>query len=523
MKKTILALASSVAAIASLNAQTPIDPVINSDVTLPANTEWLISGITYVTPGTTLTIEPGVTIYAEGQDTALIVTPGATLNAVGTPFNPIVFTSQEALNRELSHLDVGLWSGVILLGTARINADSSETLVVDETLSTTATNLIEGLDPIGRHGLDVATETTYLTYGGTDDSDSSGTLQFVSIRHTGFSISGRDGDEIQGLSIGGVGSGTVLENIEIFGSNDDGIEIFGGTVNLRNFVISYATDDSVDLDQGWRGVGQNILVIQASYLNPFTLVEFDGDHGGEWDGADAPEDNFPRTAGIFSNMTFASGIAEGFAEGGNDDVIRIRNAGSYQVWNSAFAVTGEQEWIRLDNNPVNNIVQDAFGATTAFVGNIYFDGSAAAITADLFDLDDFTDPNSVVAAVAGANTVIDHGISVSVAVDGQTDIQYPISGPLYGSAEPLPVAQVPFLNQVDYVGAFPANQNWAAWTFAAEQGYFSKPGWIFTETFGWIYTLSGSLAADQFVFHLERGDYIYLGPDAGEALYVWLP
>ena len=522
MKTKLFLAALSIAGATVASAQTQLGPLVITDTTLPANSEWLIDGVTYITPGVTLTIEPGVTVYAEDEDaanaSALIVTSGATIHAVGTPENPIVFTSVQAQTAELDHNDVSLWAGIILLGDAVINADATEAdNVADPSL--VLTNQIEGLDPIGRHGLDIATETAYLTYGGTNDAHSAGAMEFVSIRHTGISLTGEAGDEIQGLTLGGVGSETVLENMEIFVSGDDGIEIFGGTAMLRNIVLAYAEDDTLDLDQGYRGIGQNIVLIQSAFTDIYG-EERNGDSGGEWDGADAPETNTPRALGVFSNLTFVSnGPEEGRA-------VRIRNAGAYQVWNSVFI--DYAEWIQLDNKPENNIVQDAVAAgNTAFVGNIVASATSTSVDDVLVDANDFSgvDAVALIGDAANKNLVVaDAMVPVIRGSDGKVTLNGPAAGsPALNPANVVALPDNGFFQAVNYSGAFDGISSWAAWTYAAEKGYLTVPGYDEIGSLGWIYTFSGNLAPGQWVISTSLGKYIYLASDDPAGRWVYFP
>jgi len=130
--------------------------------------------------------------------------------------------------------------GIILLGAAVTNNAGDASGDWKE---------IEGVNEILPSG------DTRAQYGGTDDNDSSGIMRYVSIRHTGINIGESDGNEIQGLTLGGVGAGTTLEYIESYASGDDGVEFFGGNVNLKYFVSAFNSDDAVDWDQGYRGKG----------------------------------------------------------------------------------------------------------------------------------------------------------------------------------------------------------------------------------------------------------------------------
>lgn len=222
---------------------------------------WIMSGKVVVRSGGELTIEAGTIIKAEsgqGVDaTALIIAAGAKINALGTSAKPIIFTdindninySNGVVSPNRVHTDTGKWGGVIILGKAIVGEDG-------------------GFDDIEG----IASGYDWTKYGGSDDADSSGTLSYVSIRHSGTQLAG--GDEIQGLTLGGVGFGTIINNIEVVGSNDDGIEVFGGSANINNLVILSQRDDAIDIDEGYRGTITNAVVQMRS--NSDTPFEIDG-------------------------------------------------------------------------------------------------------------------------------------------------------------------------------------------------------------------------------------------------------
>lgn len=246
--------------------------VINVTGNITSNTAWetgktyvLTSRITVVS-GISLTIQPGVIIKGEAgtgaNATALIIARGAKIYANGTATQPIIFTSvaDEIKTGQIAspNLDPtmnGLWGGLLILGNAPISADSQ-------------TSQIEGIPASDPNGL----------YGGTNAADNSGVLKYVSIRHGGANIG--EGNEINGLTLGGVGSGTVIENIEVIGNQDDGVEFFGGTVNVNNVVVWNASDDAIDTDQGWAGTLNNFIVLCVSGSNPTDhALEIDGPEG----------------------------------------------------------------------------------------------------------------------------------------------------------------------------------------------------------------------------------------------------
>lgn len=231
-----------------------------------AHNTYELVGRVIVQAGATLTIEPGTIIKgAPGTGaaaSALIVAQGARIHAVGTAELPIIFTSTADditpedvqagvyVSPNLSNTITGLWGGVIILGNAPISASTDITQ-------------IEG----------IPTSEIAGRYGGTNALDSSGILQYVSIRHGGTNIG--SGNEINGLTLGGVGSGTVIDNIEIIANQDDGIELFGGSVTVTNISIWNVGDDAIDTDQGWSGELRNFIVISPNGH----ALELDGPEG----------------------------------------------------------------------------------------------------------------------------------------------------------------------------------------------------------------------------------------------------
>jgi|694.fasta_scaffold09913_31 hypothetical protein len=241
---------------------------ISSNTTWTADNVYELGGRITVLDGVTLTIEPGTVIKGQAgtgaNATALLVARGGKINAVGTPTKPIIFTSVADeitpeqvgaglfISPNLDPATQGLWGGVIILGKAPISASANEIQ-------------IEGIPTTDPNGL----------YGGNDVSDNSGVMKYVSIRHGGANIG--NGNEINGLTLGGVGNGTTIENIEIVGNQDDGIEFFGGTVNVSNLLVWFSGDDAIDTDQAWAGTLNNFIVICGSATDH--ALEIDGPEG----------------------------------------------------------------------------------------------------------------------------------------------------------------------------------------------------------------------------------------------------
>lgn len=248
---------------------------ITSDVTWTADKVHILGGRIAVEDGATLTIEAGTIIKGEAgtgpNATALIIARGGKLMADGRADAPIIFTSvaDELMPSDIAagnfaspNLDPdidGLWGGLIVLGRAPSSFSTN-----DESFQ------IEGIPPSDINGL----------YGGSDANDNSGVIRYISIRHGGSNIG--EGNEINGLTLGGVGNGTVIENVEVIGNQDDGIEWFGGTVNVTNAVVWNSGDDALDTDQAWAGTMDNFIII----CGPTTdhALEIDGPEGDYRDG-----------------------------------------------------------------------------------------------------------------------------------------------------------------------------------------------------------------------------------------------
>src|SRR5690606_8393666 len=243
-----------------------VQGLIEEDQTWKADRIYELNGRVIVTEGVKLTIEPGTIIKGrEGQGanaSALMIARGATIHAVGTADKPIIFTTvldnikvgeKRGTNLTERAEDRGKWGGLVVLGRAPISyAGSLEAQ-------------IEGVPAQEKLGL----------YGGDNSEDNSGRIEYVSIRHGGTEIFG--GSEINGLTLGGVGSGTVIRNIEIFANYDDGIEFFGGTVNVSNVLVAHQGDDGIDVDQAYKGTVDGFMVIHSGDTDKG--LEIDGPEG----------------------------------------------------------------------------------------------------------------------------------------------------------------------------------------------------------------------------------------------------
>jgi hypothetical protein len=395
---------------------------------------WILDGFVFVNDGQTLTIQPGTIIKGRsGQGanaSALIVARGGKLIASGTATDPIVFTAESDGNTmdDLQDLGVrGLWGGVILLGKAQINTAAGE-------------GQIEGIPEDEPRG----------AYGGSDDTDNSGTLKYVSIRYGGTEIG--QANEINGLTFGAVGNGTTIDYVEVVYNQDDGYEWFGGTVNTFHLISAFNGDDCFDYDEGFRGNGQFWFGLQAADA---------GDKAGEHDGGTDPEDGMPFAIPVISNITY---IGSGAASGNPDNrTFTIRDNAGSKYYNSIFydfatkamsiedLSSGEDSRARLDVGDIDfrNNIWYSFGA-----GNV-----DTLICSHDYERVLFTD-------TARKNWVIDPQLAH---VDRMADCD-----PRPGAAAAVgDVFTVPNHTATNYLGAFEPGANlWVAdWSFVSTQGY----------------------------------------------------
>ena len=239
--------------------------VITANRTLTADRVWILKGYVFVNNNATLTVEPGTVIKGDLADKgALIIERGSKLVANGTASRPIVFTSGKPAGERAP----GDWGGIVLLGKGISNKGTEV--------------LIEG-------GID-------KYYGGTDNADNSGSLKFVRIEYAG--ISAFQNSEINALTLGAVGSGTVLENIQVSYANDDAYEFFGGAVNGKNLIAFATADDDFDFDNGYVGSIQYAV----SLRNP-KIGDTDQNNGIETDNNGEGTATAPVTHPKLSNFT----------------------------------------------------------------------------------------------------------------------------------------------------------------------------------------------------------------------------
>jgi hypothetical protein len=250
----------------------------------------------------TLTIQPGVIIYATGNQW-INANRGNRLNAIGTAARPIIFTSQDNVAGQVNINSSGQWGGVVLSGRAPVT-DCAAPGATPGTVN--CERQVEGAaDP--------------ALYGGATPNDNSGTLSFVQIRYSGFVLSGDN--ELQALTTGGTGTGTTFNNIMSYNSSDDGVEFFGGLVNVRNLIVVGHEDDALDTDTGVKANMQNVIVVMRPGVGD-NLIEADTSRGT------AINNQTPRQNTQVSNATFIGN------SGVRDQLIRLRGGTDYTLVNS---------------------------------------------------------------------------------------------------------------------------------------------------------------------------------------------
>jgi hypothetical protein len=337
---------------------------IDRDITLSVldGYEWLISGSTFINDEATLTIDEGVKLYFDAESSAtsfLVVAQNAEIQANGTSSAPILMTSSNELGNAPVDPDGGDWGGFVLNGLADINVgDSAE----------------------GEGGTGV--------YGGNDDGDSSGSISYVILKYAGRII-GVD-NELNGFSFNGVGSGTNVDHIQSYYGEDDGIEFFGGAVNVKYAVSTGSKDDSFDWTHGWRGKAQFIVIEQTNNR---------GDRGFECDNLEGNFAAEPYSNPLISNVT----IVNSNGNEGETYGFRLRHGTKGKIYNAlANGSDGGYRGIRVDKG--DDLTDEHMNDGSLVVANSIVWGYSDTNwkDAEVFEVDDSnssTDPGVLTEAV----------------------------------------------------------------------------------------------------------------------------
>lgn len=375
----------------------------------------------------TLSIDPGVIIFAGTNNTNngesyLVVNRGNKINAVGEPDMPIIFTSRANVLGAATDTSIGQWGGVVLMGRAPVS-DCNDG-VFNKADQTQCQQQLEGTNLV-------------TLYGGNTPDDSSGTMRYFQIRFSGFQLTG--GSELQSLTTGGIGSGTVIDHWQSFNSSDDGMEFFGGVVNMSHVVVVGADDDSIDVDTGAQADMQYVIAAQRSNGGD-NIIELDSPDG------DYDFDALPRTNLRIANATFIE------RSNANSQALRLRGGADFSLVNSVID-TGAETCLRIDEDPTINA---AVGDGAPFFASVVADcdqaapfnggsGVTAQAVADLFNGSTDTDGNFAIALTGGF--INSDAINAFNVYDARTNIST-------------------FFDTVDHIGAVKsaADDWWLGWT-----------------------------------------------------------
>ena len=273
--------------------------------TLTANNTYVIPRMKqlFVKGGATLTIEPGTVIQGD-QGAVLVITRGSKINAAGTVAKPILLTTTQPAGQKTA----GWWGGLLVLGAAPINVNAlAEPPSTEATFEAFTSGVPEG------------------KFGGTNPHDDSGVLTYVRIEFAGFNfVADR---EFNNLTLCGVGDATVVDFVQVHGGSDDGVELFGGTVNVKHIVSSQNQDDGFDTDNGWQGKAQFVIV--QNIAHPATLPEASNGYESDNHGTASSYAAEPRTLPTVSNVTLIGD--HDFTGGANWAAIFRRGTGGHYV------------------------------------------------------------------------------------------------------------------------------------------------------------------------------------------------
>lgn len=402
---------------------------------------YILNELVFVDNKAKLTIEPGTVIKAmpgKGyKASALVVARGGQIFAEGTSTRPIIFTALEDNvddPHDMAKDARGLWGGIILLGNARVN-------------TVVGMYHIEGIR---------ATDPRAI-YGGNEDDDSSGILRYVSIRYGGSDIG--NGNEINGLTMGAVGRGTIIDHVEVINNKDDGFEWFGGCVDAKHLVSAFNGDDAFDVDQGYHGRGQFWLSLQNKKYGHHTL---------EIDGGTTPVDGKPYAIPEIRNSTFigpgktSSNVTAEYAIVFND------NAGG-KLTNCLFLDFPLRALFIEDINSRESSRQRLDTGDLFVKNSIFYDFGSGNVMDTLFN-QEFV--REALTNRENNNHLVDP-LLLSLEYDqtGKLDPRPRSDSPVYVFADRADSGE--FFEYAPYIGAMD-KLNWAqGWTALSQMGYFS--------------------------------------------------
>ena len=362
-EKEIFVVTKEVAPVGAVSNTITLTGKITKDTTLYAKDVNYLSGVVYITKGVTLTVEAGAKVQGKsGLDVAsLVITRGAKIVAKGSAEKPIIFTSA-SLNPQS-----GDWGGIVILGTAKVN----QTLTWKGAAVAGLTSVEGGInDTEVGYGLAGSGDAAFPTG---NDADNSGILQYVRIEYAGYAY--QPDNELNSLTMAGVGNGTTIDHIQVTYAKDDAYEWFGGTVNCK-YLIAYKTqDDDFDTDYGYAGNVQFGIVLRDSAIADISTSEaFESDNDGKGSTLS------PKTSAVFSNITAIGPRIDPVTAKGNTLYragAHIRRNSGISIMNSIIA--GWPVAIQFDAS-TGTAVDKNIDDSTIRIKNTTFAGNTANIT-----------------------------------------------------------------------------------------------------------------------------------------------
>ncbi len=540
-----------VAVQAAWSVEVFVNDNISTSVTWTSDNVYNLQKQIYVLPGATLTIEPGTLVQSTaGVGGSLAVCRGGKIYVNGTQEEPVIMTST---NDTLTswHEGANEWGNLTIMGRGLISASHYGGQVVGSN-----TKEPTGLNEKQMEGLTAAYPgDPNVMYGGNDDDDDSGSIRYLSLRYGGKVIG--LANELNGLSLGAVGRETDIDHVEIMNNVDDGIEIWGGTVNLKYLNIWNVGDDSLDVDEGWRGKAQFGLIVQGYSLDA-SQGSGVGDNCFETDGAE-DSDAQPVTTATIYNFTIVGQPVDG------DQGTAWRDNARVQYRNCIFMDLGEK-LVKNDNTDGDGgngygyngtLSWDATWATdysvTSFVNagtwtagafndpavmyTSQTSGKLAEISDSVFYNNLFatayTDAESVGVLDATANNVIATNNPIKGITRGQVELKGGKTmlrvtniDPRAWNSAVASVSKAPedgFFTPAKYRGGFPFYNNWLeGWTAADSYGLTDTSGNLTAEELGDVGSSKGTTITDalliaQYVAGLRTADDpVFTNLEAGD-------
>lgn len=430
------------------------------------------AGITEGGDGPTLTIEAGATLAFQTNKDFIIINRGSRILADGRPDAPITFTSVSDINGTVGPEDVQQWGGMVINGFGVTNACS-----YDGTRGQAGFQLTAGTECSSEAEGSAGDDESQ--YGGDNDADDSGILRYVLVKHTGAEVG--NGDELNGITFSGVGSSTIVENLQVYSTYDDGIEMFGGSVNVSNFVALYVRDDSLDFDEGWNGTITNALVIQSA-ADGNQCIEADGIGGYSAANVAVNADFIARglqTAPTINNLTCIFSPNAGGTHGSGAG-LRFRE-GIWPVVNDSLIVSayGANDTSNATDNFCLRIDDDETNAAAAN-GDLQLNSVIFACQEPVNDAEDTIVGSAVQFASVADGTAVD----ASTAADPELQLfegaaktqSLTWASSLVDGAAPV-ATTAPTAG--DFLGAISATVDWTqGWTYGLYDGSRAQPLWF---------------------------------------------